>query len=251
MINLTNVSLVCVATKDVLASLKALIYSAKHINFFDIILISDQDNLDKIKVIDDRVNVKVIKSFKSVKEWGKFIVFELADYIESEYILLIHADGFVVNPFQWKEDFLKYDYIGSPWKIPELQWSHRDENGNIVRVGNSVSIRSKKLLKAPKKLKLKWNDKFDFFHEDGFICVDNKIKLENSGITFAPFSLAIYFGREATLDENKNIQPFVFHKWEGKNKNYPNFISIHDRIKRVIFKTLNYLIKKLRFKFYD
>lgn len=236
MINLNNVSLVCVATKDVLASLKALIYSSKKIKFFKILLITDQENLNKLGNIDSKVKVHIIKKFNSVKEWGKFIVFDLINYVESDYILLIHADGFVVNPSAWREEFLKYDFIGSPWAIPKFNWSHRDKNGNIIRVGNSVSIRSKKLLKAPKKFGLKWEDKFNYFHEDGFLCVDNRVFLEQKGIIFAPFETAIHFGREANLKENKNINPFIFHKWEGKNKNYPNFISIWDRLIRKFLK---------------
>ena len=29
--------------------------------------------------------------------------------------MLIHSDGYVINPSAWRDDFLDYDYIGAPW----------------------------------------------------------------------------------------------------------------------------------------
>ena len=147
MINLNNVSLVCVATKDVLASLEALIYSSKKIKFFNILLITDQENLKKLGKIDSKIKVHIIKKFNSVKEWGKFIVFDLINYVESDYILLIHADGFVVNPYEWREEFLNYDFIGLSKNAARLVGSEKTllkecglSNKNIIERLNSLLI---------------------------------------------------------------------------------------------------------------
>lgn len=217
---LDNVTLVAVATKEVEETLKALRYSAKDIEFVEVLLLS---NLNPDPSATDFRYVP-INPFKDVGEWGRFIVFELHKHIKTDFILLVHADGFVVNPQQWNDEFLQYDYIGSPWPMPKDNFSYRDHLGNVIRVGNSVSIRSQKLLEMPSKLKLDWESAdHGFFHEDGFICVQHRHTLEANGLKFAPLKLAAIFGREATIPENKAIDPFVFHKWSGRNRKYPRF----------------------------
>lgn len=217
---LNNITLVAVATKEVEETLKALRYSSKDIDFSEVLLIS---NFNPDPNASDFRHI-FIRPFKDVGEWGHFIVFDLYRHIKTDFILLIHADGFIVNPQQWGDEFLEYDYIGSPWPMPRDNFSYRDYLGNVIRVGNSVSIRSKKLLEMPSKLKLDWESgDLSFFHEDGFICVQHRHTLEANGLKFAPLKLAARFGREVTIPENRDIDPFVFHKWSGKNSSYPRF----------------------------
>ena len=33
--------------------------------------------------------------------------------------LTIWTDGFIVHPEMWRDEFLKYDYIGAPWPLPK------------------------------------------------------------------------------------------------------------------------------------
>ena len=137
-----------------------------------------------------------IDKFESVEDWGKFIVFGLHDYINTDFIILIHDDGFVVNPNQWTENFKKYDYIGAPWPYPKDNYSYKTETGELVRVGNSVSLRSKRLLKLPKQLGLNWNKFNGFMHEDGFLNVQHRNILKRHGIVYADPAIAAKFGRE-------------------------------------------------------
>lgn len=229
-IKLDNISLVAVTTNgDEKETIKALNYSSKDIIFKKKILFTD-----KVNFKDDKIEFYKINKFLNVSEWGKFIVFELYKYIQTDYIILIHSDGFIVNAKSWDYEFLKYDYIGAPWRIPKDDFSYRDKNGILVRVGNSVSLRSKKLLEMPSKIGLKWEN-FDrgFEHEDGFICVQNRLDLIQNGIVFPPIDIACKFGREYHLPEHKNIKPFSFHKWYGPNKFYPCFDRNTIRIKLI------------------
>ena len=107
--------------------------------------------------------------------------------------------------------------------MPTDNFSYRDINGKIVRVGNSVSLRSKKLLELPIKLNLPWEPFHGNFHEDGFICAKNRHIYESHGMRFAPLDVAKYFSHEAMIPEVKGIKPFVFHKWAGSNRAYPKF----------------------------
>ena len=220
-LHLPNVTLVAVATKEVEETLQALSYSSKDIQFGQIKLISDYTPYG----LDQHPEIQFIriKKMQSIDEWGQYVIYDLHKHIETAFALLVHADGFVVNPSMWRDEFLNYDYIGAPWPLPMDDFSYRDINGEIIRVGNSVSIRSKKLLELPSKLSSPWEPFHGNFHEDGFLCVKNRHIYKEHGIKYAPLDVAKYFSHEVMIPEIANINPFAFHKWAGTNKDYPKF----------------------------
>lgn len=147
----------------------------------------------------------------SIDAWNKFIIYELHTYISTDFIMLIHPDGHVVAPWAWRSEFLDYDYIGAPWPLPTDTFSYRDGTGNIVRVGNSVSIRSKRILELPSELGLEWKSYFGNTNEDGYLTCHNRDILKENGIKFAPLEVAKYFSKEHEIPENKGIETFAFH----------------------------------------
>ncbi len=218
-IQLPNVTLVAMATRNVEETLQALEYSCKGVEYGSVKLLSHYTPHGLSKNIEFiRIN-----KIKSIDDWSNKIIYELNQYINTEFALLVHADGFVVNPSSWKDEFLDYDYIGAPWPLPTDNFSYRDVHGNIVRIGNSVSLRSKRLLELPIKLNMPWEPYHGYWNEDGFICVKNKHIYEANGMKFATLDVAKYFSHEAMIPEVKGIKPFVFHKWAGSNRAYPKF----------------------------
>ena len=220
-LNLKDFTLVCVATKEVEKAAMALRYSMLDINFKEVLLLSNYIPWNKGRNIIH----KRIKKFKNIDEWGEFIIYDLKKYINTKYILLVHPDGFVVNPELWDDEFRSYDYVGAPWPYPRDNFSYRTPKGEIVSVGNSVSIRSKKLLELPEKINLKWKSYYGNYNEDGFLCVHNKELLESNGIKFAKKKIAYKFGIETFLKKYKSKKAFTFHKWSKNNKKYPKFID--------------------------
>lgn len=218
-LQLPNVTLVSIDTRDTEDALKALKYSSQYIDFGQVKLLSHYTPFCD----DTKIKIERIPKIKNIDDWCHFVVYELHEYIETDFILLIHSDGFVVNPSEWRAEFLDYDYIGSPWPLPTDEIAYRDINGNIIRVGNSVSIRSKKLLELPSKLNIPWIADHGFFNEDGFLCCTNRHILLENGIKYAPLNVAKYFAHESMIPEIKNIRPFAFHKWMGTNSKYPRF----------------------------
>lgn len=218
-IQLPNVTLVAMATRNVEETLQALEYSCKGIEFGCVKLLSHYTPFG----MDQNIKFVRIDKIKSIDDWSCKIVYDLNQYIDTDFALLVHADGFVVNPSSWKDEFLSYDYIGAPWPLPTDDFSYRDINGNIVRVGNSVSLRSKRLLELPIKLNMPWEPFHGYWNEDGFICVKNKHIYESHGMKFATLDVAKYFSHEAMIPEVRDIKPFVFHKWAGSNSIYPKF----------------------------
>jgi len=218
-IDLPMITLVAMASVDVEGTVNALKYSCTGINFGEVKLLSHYTPFN----LDSSIKFHKISYNTSTNMWCEKIIYDLHKYISTDYIILIHADGFIVNPDMWREEFLDYDYIGAPWPLPKDKFSYRDIDGNIVRIGNSVSLRSKKILMLPTQLDIPWDADHGYFHEDGFLCVQNRHTLLQHGIKYAPMEVAKYFSHEIMIPEIKNIKPFAFHKWAGSNSIYPKF----------------------------
>ncbi len=217
---LPRVTLAAVTSVNLYETVQAMRYSMRGIDFGDAVLISDQ----KPWYLPRNIRFAEIDPLDSIDRFNYDLVYRLKDYIRTDYVLLVHADGFVVHPECWDDRFLDYDYIGSPWPLPENDISYRDAAGRICRVGNSVSIRSRRLLEYPSEHQLPWEPVWDgSYNEDAYLCCLFKNEMEAAGLKWAPFELALRFGREHPLPENAGMDTFVFHKWWGENRDYPKF----------------------------
>lgn len=192
MLKLLNITLVAVTDINIEAHIEALNKSCEGIEWGEVTLLTPE--------------------LGSIDAWNKFIIYDLHTYISTDFAMLIHADGYVVNPQAWQDSFLDYDYIGAPWPLSSDDYSYRTPEKQLVRVGNSVSIRSKRLLALPSKLGLEWKIYYGNTNEDGFLCVHNREALEREGVKFAPIEVAKYFSKEHEIEENKGIETFAFHQ---------------------------------------
>jgi hypothetical protein len=119
-----------------------------------------------------------------------FCLIEMANHVDSEFVLIFQQDGFIVNPELWSEDFLQYDYIGAPW--PHMGPLH---------VGNGgFCLRSKKLLLAVKAMG------YSPGNEDMTICYKYIRELEKQGLKFAPVSVARRFSVELPIDSEHIVR---------------------------------------------
>lgn len=147
-----------------------------------------------------------------IDEWNKAIIYDLHSYITTEFLILVHPDGYIVNPDAWRDEWLNYDYIGAPWPLPSDDYSFRDNNGQLIRVGNSVSLRSARLVALAPARNFEWRPFHGFTNEDGFICVNYRHEYLKAGMKFAPIEVAKYFSRELDIPENADVEnPFAFH----------------------------------------
>lgn len=148
----------------------------------------------------------------SIDIWNRKIIYELTNYVQTPFAFLFHADGYPINPDCWRDEWLLYDYIGAPWPLPRDNFSYLDDQGRLQRVGNSVSLRSKKLLDAPTSLNLPWKSYYGYTNEDGFLCCHNRSILESHGIRYAPLEEAVRFSKEHSIPENEGVKTFAFHQ---------------------------------------
>ena len=94
----------------------------------------------------------------------------------------------------------------------------------------------------PRKAKIPWTGEYAYgkmwYYEDGFICCKIRHLLEAEGMRIAPLEVAKYYSHEKMIPEVQGITPFAFHKWEGTNAQYPNFIKepIRKKCKKVFAK---------------
>ena len=241
-IKLPQVTLVAMTSVNIQAAIKAMKYSMRGIEFGDAVFVTHKKPFGLPK----NIRYSHTSELKNIDDFNYKMVYELGEHINTEFALIVHADGFVVNPEMWRDEFLDYDYIGAPWPLPPEgdTTTYRDINGNICRVGNSAGIRSKRLLDFPKAANIPWEGEYAYgkmwFYEDGFICCKIRHLLEAEGMRIAPLDVAKYYSHEKMIPEVQGITPFAFHKWEGTNAQYPNFIkpTLKKRVKKVVRKLL-------------
>ena len=230
-LQLQNVTLAAMTSVNIYETIQALLYSMRGIDFGEVILITDK----KPFLLPRGISYRHTSRLDSIDAFNYKMTYELKDHIHTDYALIVHADGFVIHPELWRDDFLKYDYIGAPWPLPENAYAYRDSKGMVCRVGNSVSIRSRRLMRFPAEHHLKWEPVDDgYYNEDIFICCHARNEMEQYGLTWAPIDVAVHFGREHMLPENAGIEPFSFHKWRGENHNYPRFVSPQRGVRNIL-----------------
>lgn len=132
-------------------------------------------------------------------DYSRFMIRELTKHFTTSHVLTIHADGYILNPFTWQDEWLQYDYIGATW------W-YKDG----MNVGNGgFSLRSKKLCDILATYDLAG----EHYHpEDHAICRTYRPALEALGIKFAPAEVADKFSLEGHHSPNvKYTGQFGFH----------------------------------------
>ena len=165
-LRLNNLSLVIVDNRNPDDIYKTLAKCTQRLNFDDIIRI---DNAP----------------IKSKEDYSRYVIKDLPNHpkisnCSSTHFLIVQTDGYVINPYCWQDDFMKYDYIGAPW------WYLTNNVGN-----GGFSIRSKRLM-----MEL-LNPYYSETHpEDDRIGRKYRHKLEQKGFTFAPEWLANQFSFE-------------------------------------------------------
>ena len=200
--NITNTTICCIDTKNIIEALVAIDKSIEQTRFDSYKLfttnINDIDlsrfkNLPNVKL--EVINIPVITN---KFEYSKFCLVDLNKYIDTEFCLVIQHDGFIINPDMWSDKFMEYDYIGAPWP-----------DNFVNRVGNGgFSLRSKKFLQTCLDI---FGNEDILEHEDLLACVYRYNEFSNRGVKFAPVDLAIEFSIEHIVPELKSMKSFGFH----------------------------------------
>ena len=191
-LKLPNISLLAIAhKKDVDQTQISMKISSENIDFGAIKLLTSAQ--PKIKYPDiEYVPIKPM----NLEEFNKTMIEDLHKHFETTHCLFVQADSFVVNYKLWKDEFLKYDYIGAPWSDELVINENLVLNVKKNPVGNGgFSLRSRKLLRTTAKIDYD-SLKFPLKSEDVVICHYLYDKMIEEGIKFAPPKLAAQFSIE-------------------------------------------------------
>lgn len=173
-------------------------------------------------------------------EYSMFMIYGLHDYVETDFIITVQDDGWVINGNAWRDDFLNYDYIGAPIHLARVTTDglsnvHKNftwtrEPGKVENVFNGgFSLRSRKFLEAPARYQIPyifsapigrsnshklfiWEDECN--QEDVQICLYMRARLEKHGIKFPSLDIAKYFSFEhltPTLHEDIDLSRVLGH----------------------------------------
>ena len=210
---LENVTLISLTSVKIDETIRAMQYSMRRIDFNKSILFTHE----KPTELPTQIEYIHVDKMNNVDDYNRIMLFELYKHIMTDYVLVIQWDGYVVNPCKWSKEFLNYDYVGAPWPA---ELGFRDLDGNLCQVGNGVSLRSRRIMEYPDKNELSWKPGEN---EDTYLCCMHKKEIENAGMRIAPLEIACLFSHERPIPEIKGIKPFMFHKWDGDNVQYPRF----------------------------
>jgi hypothetical protein len=191
---LSNITLCCIDCAYHDLAINALRRSIAQCEFEAVCYFTDRDmELEGIRSIR-------IDPLKSAEDYSNFVIHRLPDYIETDFVLIVQYDGFVLNADAWSDDFLNYDYIGAKILLSD---------GYVVGNGG-FSLRSRKLLKAlGKSAAAGYDAKNSPWQEDMAICVQFREHLELAhNITFAPGDLAERFASGTGMPDRGT---FGFH----------------------------------------
>lgn len=232
MLELSNVTLAAVSSINLQQTRKALEYSCRNIQFGDAVFFSHKRPWG----MSDKIRWEAIEPMNDIKAYNRFLLYELWKYIRTDYVLINHYDGFVVHPELWDSRYLDYDYIGAPWPAENCPAERMDESGQICRVGNGVSLRSRRLLEFMDKYQIPFEPYEGSYSEDILLCVKNRRRLEENGLKIAPLDLAAGFSHENDITERDGAAPtFMFHDRNGINRTYPRFplARLADRLLKI------------------
>jgi hypothetical protein len=172
---LDNVTLMCLNCVDPSLGVKALRYSMQGIDYARVVLFS---HIKPDNITDDIEFIKIPKLTHHGSCW--FMFKQIYNYINTNFCLSIHDDGFVINPQLWLDEFLEYDYIGAPWA-----------GGQVGNGG--FTLRSKLFIDICQLVP--WNGE----HDDWHACITHKDFYTSKGCKFAPTELAVKFSLEGMI----------------------------------------------------
>lgn len=142
----------------------------------------------------------------SLVQYSIFMLTKCSKYIDTEHVLIVQRDGWILNPGAWDNKWLEYDYIAPVFN----QYS-------IVGSGG-FSMRSKRLMDKLSEWMPEWDGTPEGaetiqtglgYYEDGVISFSDELK---AIFNYAPVLDANKFAQGGNPDEHNYVRtPFGFH----------------------------------------
>jgi hypothetical protein len=191
MLELPNVTLLCVDTRLPALAIAAMQRCQAQVRFADAVLLTDP-TLVAHAPAGIRLHPVCVDS---VAAYSSLVLRGLLPHVATSHVLVVQWDGFVLDAAQWDPAFLEFDYIGALLRGEPPERS----------VGNGgFSLRSRKLLTALLDPQIRMSHP-----EDLCICHENRERLERQhAVRIAPVDVAARFSYERIVPGHAT---FGFH----------------------------------------
>ena len=104
-LKLPQITLVAMTSVNIKETIQAMEYSMRGIEFGDAVLITHKKPIGLPK----NIRYSHTSELTDIDAFNYKMVYELGDHIHTDYAMIVHADGFIVHPEMWRDEFLKYD----------------------------------------------------------------------------------------------------------------------------------------------
>lgn len=211
--SLPSISLICVDCLNANRAINAIEECKKSFDFGSVKLLTS--------IPSHYEHAVRIKPLNSLIAYSVFMVTKFHEFIDTDYVLVVQRDGFIINPKSWDDSWVeKFDYI-APLFI------------QYPRVGSGgFSLRSKKLMQAVSESMPDWDwtqkqaDEIQGWmgmYEDGFISLSERY---SNRFKIAPPEEAMKFAQGGSPDmEFYYPYPFGFHGTINNIDHATGFVS--------------------------
>jgi Protein of unknown function (DUF5672) len=199
MLNLPNVTLIMVETRQHDLANLAVQDCIRQANFGEVLVFTDRPTLFDSVGRD----VMIVEDWKEKIGWCQFVWNEVPKYVRTSHALFIQWDSWIMDPEKWSTKFFEFDYIGSPW------WYKDGRN-----VGNSgFSLKSTALIRFVRKHSARYPCTSTL--EDDLMCRKYRFALEQDGFMWAPEEIASNFAFEVKrpAPDSRHFGFHAMHNW--------------------------------------
>jgi hypothetical protein len=194
MLNLPDVTLVCIETREHDLAQLAIEDCERQAEFGDVLVFTDRPS--QFMQADRRVIT--VPDWPDKIGWSRHFWTGIAPHMRTSHALCIQWDSWIVDPTMWRDEYLDFDYIGAPW------W-YKDG----MNVGNGgFCLRSTKLMRFVHKHRAELPCVTS--SDDDLYCRKYRPTLEAAGFVWANEKLAYNFAFECVRPD-VTAKHFGFH----------------------------------------
>jgi Protein of unknown function (DUF5672) len=196
MLKLPDVTLTCTETLHHELARLAIQDCLDRAEFGDVIIFTDQPHYFANMSVEPRFIL--VDNWPNKMGWSRSFWYDVPLHVRTSHALGIQWDSFIADPSMWRDEFLKYDFVGAPW------W-YKDG----MNVGNGgFCLRSTKFMRFIRKHRAQFPCITDL--DDDLYCRQYRPTLQEAGFVWAPEDVAIDFAFEC-VRSHERTRHFGFH----------------------------------------
>jgi len=198
-LKLPDVTLVMVETREHALARMAIEDCLRVAEFGDVLVLTDKPMFfDFMQSYCSQCQIHTVPDWPDKVGWSRAWWFDVPPKLRTSQTLNIQWDSWIWDVSMWRDEFLKYDFIGAPWWYKD---GKNDGNGGFC-------LKSTRLARYIAKHR----DKYpcDTPVDDDLLCRKYRPALEDAGFVWAPERVAFDFAFECTRP-SATSRHFGFH----------------------------------------